>query len=62
MAVFTDPAHLVVECTMPENIDTVVVDGRILKQSGKLAAVDTAQVIAGAATAFEGVRKRTNWR
>ncbi|MGA7326191.1 MAG: amidohydrolase family protein [Rhodomicrobium sp.] len=34
MAVFTDPAHLAVECTMPENIDTVVVDGRILKQSG----------------------------
>ena len=62
MAVFTDPAHLVVECTMPENVDTVVVDGRILKQAGKLIAVNTAQVIADAETAFEGVRKRTNWR
>jgi glyoxylase-like metal-dependent hydrolase (beta-lactamase superfamily II) len=62
MAVFTDPAHLVVECTMPENADTVVVDGRILKQVGKLTIVDPAQVIAGAETAFEGVRRRTNWR
>ena len=62
MAVFTDPAHLVVECTMPENVDTVAVDGRILKQAGKLTAVNTAQVIADAETAFEGVRKRTNWR
>jgi 5-methylthioadenosine/S-adenosylhomocysteine deaminase len=62
MAVFTDPAHLVLECTMPENVDTVVVDGRILKQAGKLTALNTAQVVAEAATAFEGVRKRTNWR
>lgn len=62
MAVFTDPAQLVVECTTPENIDTVLVDGRILKQSGKLTAIDPVQVIKGAATAFERVRKRTNWR
>jgi cytosine/adenosine deaminase-related metal-dependent hydrolase len=62
MAVFTDPAQLVVECTMPENIDTVLVDGRILKQSGKLTAIDPVQVIKGATTAFERVRKRTNWR
>jgi len=41
MAVMTDPAHLVLEATGPENVDTVVVDGRILKRAGKLAAVDT---------------------
>jgi 5-methylthioadenosine/S-adenosylhomocysteine deaminase len=62
MAVFTDPAHLVVECTMPENVDTVVVDGRVLKEGGKLAAVNVPQVVADAAAAFEAVRKRTAWR
>ena len=62
MAVVTDPAHVVLEATTPENIDTVVVDGRILKRGGKLVAVDTAEVIAGARTALAGVRERTKWR
>jgi 5-methylthioadenosine/S-adenosylhomocysteine deaminase len=62
MAVVTDPAHLVLEATGPENIDTVVVDGRILKRGGKLAALDTRKVIAGARAALAGVRERTKWR
>ena len=62
MAVVTDPAHLVLEATMPENVDTVVVDGRILKRGGKLVAVDTAEVIAGARTALAAIRERTKWR
>ena len=55
-------AHLVLEATGPENVDTVVVDGRILKRGGKLIAVDTAEVIAGARTALAGIRERTKWR
>ena len=62
MAVVTDPAHLVLEATGPENVDTVVVDGRILKRGGKLAAVDTAKVITEARAALAGVRERTKWR
>ena len=62
MAVVTDPAHLVLEATGPENVDTVVVDGRILKRGGKLTALDTPQVIAGARAALAGVRERTKWR
>jgi len=62
MAVVTDPAHLVLEATGPENVDTVVVDGRILKARGKLVAVDTPKVIAGARAALAGVRERTKWR
>ena len=62
MAVVTDPAHLVLEATGPENVDTVVVDGRILKRAGKLAAVDTPRVIAEARAALAGVRERTKWR
>jgi len=62
MAVVADPAHLVLEATSPENVDTVVVDGRILKRGGKLAALDTPAVIAGARAALAGVRERTKWR
>jgi cytosine/adenosine deaminase-related metal-dependent hydrolase len=62
MAVVTDPAHLVLEATGPENVDTVVVDGRILKRGGKLAAVDTPRVISEARAALAGVRERTKWR
>jgi 5-methylthioadenosine/S-adenosylhomocysteine deaminase len=62
MAVVTDPARLVLEATGPENIDTVVVDGRILKRGGKLTALNTFEVIAGARAALAGVRERTKWR
>jgi 5-methylthioadenosine/S-adenosylhomocysteine deaminase len=62
MAVLTDPAHLVLEATGPENVDTVVIDGRILKRGGKLVALDASEVIAEARAALAGVRRRTNWR
>jgi 5-methylthioadenosine/S-adenosylhomocysteine deaminase len=62
MAVVSDPAHLVLEATSPENVDTVVVDGRILKRGGKLTALDTSEIIAGARAALAGVRERTKWR
>ena len=62
MAVVTDLSHLVLEATTPENIDTVVVDGRFLKRGGKLTAVDPSEVINGARTALAGIRERTKWR
>ena len=62
MAVVTDPAHVVLEATGPENVDTVAVDGRILKRGGKLVAVDASEVIAAARAALAGVRERTKWR
>ena len=62
MAVLTDPAHIALEATGPENIDTVIVDGRILKRGGKLVAIDTPIVIAEARTALAGIRERTKWR
>ena len=62
MGVFTDPAHMVVESTQPENVDTVIVDGRILKRGGKLAALATDQVLSDAAASLEAVRRRANWR
>jgi cytosine/adenosine deaminase-related metal-dependent hydrolase len=62
MGVVTDPAHLVLEATEPANVDTVVVDGRILKRGGKLTALDPHKVVADARQALAGVRERTKWR
>jgi 5-methylthioadenosine/S-adenosylhomocysteine deaminase len=62
MGGFVDAAHLLVGSALPENVDTVVVDGRILKQGGKLAAMSVSQVAADARLALEAVRKRANWR
>jgi len=61
IGVFTDPAHMLVEAAQPSNVDTVVVDGRILKRRGKLMAFDTRQVVGQASAALAAVRKRGNW-
>jgi hypothetical protein len=45
--VFDDPAHMVVTATQPGNVDTVVVDGRILKRGGKLTAMNAIGDVAG---------------
>jgi cytosine/adenosine deaminase-related metal-dependent hydrolase len=58
MGVFTDPAQLVVEAAQPENVDTVVVDGRILKRGGALTAVSKDEVVSSVNSALEGLRKR----
>lgn len=62
MGIISDYAHAVLECTMPENIDTVVVDGRVLKRGGKLTVVDPQEVIRGARAALAGIRTRAAWR
>ncbi|HTR38059.1 MAG TPA: amidohydrolase family protein [Bryobacteraceae bacterium] len=58
MGVFTDPAHMLVEAAEEADIDTVSVDGRILKRAGKLTALDPERVIAEAAETLETVGKR----
>jgi cytosine/adenosine deaminase-related metal-dependent hydrolase len=62
MGVFTDPAHMLVESAQAANVDTVIVDGRILKRGGKLTAVAVDQVLEDAGASLEAVRKRANWR
>ena len=58
MGVFTDPTHMIVEATEPSNVDTVVVDGRILKRGGKFTALVPEQIIADAAATREAVGAR----
>jgi 5-methylthioadenosine/S-adenosylhomocysteine deaminase len=62
MAVSSDPVHLVVESTQPANVDSVVVDGRILKHGGKLTHSQPDAVVREARMALAEVRKRANWR
>jgi cytosine/adenosine deaminase-related metal-dependent hydrolase len=61
LGVFTDPAHLIVEAAQPANVALVMVDGRILKDRGRLTAMDTKQVVAEANAANMAVRKRAGW-
>lgn len=61
LGVFTDPAHMIVTAAQPSNVDTVVIDGRILKRGGKLAAMNAAQITREAAAANAALRQRAQW-
>jgi len=61
MGPFTDPYYMLVDSAQPGNVDTVMVDGRILKRNGKLAAIDTGMLMAEASKASREVRDRANW-
>jgi len=52
---------MIVEAAQPANVELVMVDGRILKERGRLTAVDVKQVVAEADAANAAVRKRANW-
>src|SRR6185295_3682358 len=58
LGVFTDPAQMLVEAAMPENVDTVIADGRILKRGGTLTLVSEDEILTQAANALDGLRKR----
>ena len=62
MGVFTDPARMLIECAAPENVDTVVIDGRILKRGGRLTEIDVPAVLAGGRTSLASVRTAAAWR
>jgi cytosine/adenosine deaminase-related metal-dependent hydrolase len=57
-APFHDPALLIVQSAQPYNVDTVVVDGRILKRDRRLTAMDVPQIIREATEAQKMVLKR----
>jgi 5-methylthioadenosine/S-adenosylhomocysteine deaminase len=58
VAPFNNPALLLVQQAQPYNVDTVVIDGRILKHKGDLVALDADEVIRKAAESFTAARKR----
>ena len=58
MGVFTDPTRMVVEAAEPSNVDTVVIDGRILKRNGRLTTLDAGRIVADAIATRDTVRGR----
>lgn len=58
LGVLTDPVQMLVTAAQPANVDTVMVDGRILKRGGVLTTLDTAQINAGARQALGTVLAR----
>jgi 5-methylthioadenosine/S-adenosylhomocysteine deaminase len=58
LGVFTDPAHMLVTAAQPANVDTVIVNGRILKRGGALVTLDAAQISVEAQRALDGIRGR----
>jgi cytosine/adenosine deaminase-related metal-dependent hydrolase len=58
VAPFINPSLLLVQQAQPYNVDTVVIDGRILKHKGELTALDTEEIIHKAAESFHAARKR----
>jgi cytosine/adenosine deaminase-related metal-dependent hydrolase len=61
LGVVTDPAHMLVEAAQPSNVDTVIVDGRILKRGGMLTSLDVEDVVSEARAASSAVRRRADW-
>ena len=58
LAPVVDPVLALVHCAQPHNVDTVIVDGRILKHGGQLTALDVEQVVGEARESLAGLRAR----
>lgn len=53
-----NPTFQLVQSAQPANVDTVIVDGRVLKRNGELVGVDSAAVITAAARTQTALRQR----
>jgi 5-methylthioadenosine/S-adenosylhomocysteine deaminase len=60
MAPIGNPYEAIVSLAQPTNVDTVIVDGRILRQSSKFTALDPLGVSAAATNAPAGFSRRLN--
>ena len=56
-----DPYEALVSLAQPGNVDTVIVDGRILRQGGRFTMLDHAKVVKDAQEAAAGLRGRAKW-
>ena len=61
MGPFTDPAYMLVDSAQAWNVDTVMVDGRILKRGGKLTSIDVGVLMREATGVSREVRERAKW-
>ena len=61
MAPVGDSYEALVSLAQPTNVDTVIVDGRILRQSNKFTALDHGKVVHEAREAAAALRTRAKW-
>src|SRR5262245_30691712 len=61
IAPLSEPYEALVTYAQPRNIDTVIVDGRILLRGGRFTALDHAEVLREAAETAAALRQRANW-
>jgi 5-methylthioadenosine/S-adenosylhomocysteine deaminase len=61
MAPIGDPYEALVSFALPSNVDTVLIDGRILRRAGKSTAFDDAQILAQTREAAAGLRDKARW-
>jgi cytosine/adenosine deaminase-related metal-dependent hydrolase len=59
---FTEPAYMLVDSAQASNVETVLVDGRILKRNGKLTAIDVGKLMDEASAASQSIKQRANWK
>ena len=61
MAPAGDPYEAIVSLGLPTNVDTVIVDGRVLRRAGTFTAFDHAKIVAEAREAAVGLRDKAKW-
>jgi cytosine/adenosine deaminase-related metal-dependent hydrolase len=61
MAPAGDPYEAMVSLGLPTNVDTVIVDGRVLRRAGTFTAFDHAKIVAEAREAAVGLRDKAKW-
>jgi cytosine/adenosine deaminase-related metal-dependent hydrolase len=61
MAPLGDPYDALVALAQPGNVDTVVIDGRILRRKNAFTALDQAQVVAAATKSVDEIKARAKW-
>jgi 5-methylthioadenosine/S-adenosylhomocysteine deaminase len=61
IAAYGDPYDALVNLAQPGNIDTVVVDGRILRRKGEFTALDFGEIVAQSKQSAADLMKRANW-
>jgi cytosine/adenosine deaminase-related metal-dependent hydrolase len=61
MTLGADPYETLISLAEPGNVDTVIVDGRILRRQGKFTALDHGKAVHEAREAAAAVRDRAKW-
>jgi cytosine/adenosine deaminase-related metal-dependent hydrolase len=56
-----DPYEALVSLAQPGNVDTVIVDGRILRRAGRFTALDHPKIVRNAHEAAMALRAKANW-